>query len=137
MKKFFFALVASVAGLFSVPAYADTGNFTFSLDTSITPAAYVTSDANFYINSASVSPVTVYAGTPYKLTLTINGIPYSGTGATVIGTVSTMSGVVISAADGTYAIAAVSWTTRTACVRSGRAQHCQTYRTVVAGEINY
>lgn len=87
-----------------------------------TPTGYVTDNPAYTVTQASVAPLDLYGN--LKLTLSVNGVIYQGP------LYSTLY-----ASDGTSISAAVTYTTRRACTRSGRGQHCQNYYNVTDGTI--
>jgi len=135
MKKIIFGLLLSVFGYIGM-AQADSVTFNFSPATDGSYVCYnyctgyVIDVPSYTVDSVNVVVNSIYAGpTAYKVIISINSDYYvgytSGSGVSMVARDST--GVAVNAV--------VSWSTRTACVRSGRGQHCTQYRTATVGTI--
>jgi len=95
--------------------------------------AYSTDDPALSITYASLTVASSAAPTTYKLTLTANGVSYSGTATA---DVWYADGTNLTAGDGSEAwVSNLAWTSKTTCTHSGRGQHCSTWRYVDSGTI--
>ena len=95
--------------------------------------AYSTDDPALNVSFANLTLAGSGAPTPYKLTLGVNGVSYSGT---TTADVWEAAGTNVTADDGSQAwVSNLAWQSRTTCTHSGRGQHCTTWRYVDSGAI--
>jgi hypothetical protein len=138
MKKIIFGLLLSVLGFVGVAQAQVAAPVTFNFAPATNGSyvcysycnGYVTDNPSYTVDSVNVVVNSIYAGpTAYKVVTSINSDYYVG--------YTSASGVAFTAQDsaGVTVNITVAWSTRTACVRSGRGQHCTQYRTATVGTV--
>src|SRR3954463_6212629 len=130
--KLLLALTLLTAGLASAQTTASfTRDQTQSCSNYCT--AYSTDNPALTVTFANLTVASSGDPTPYKLTLGISGVSYSGTATA---DVWYTRGTNLTAGDGSETwVSNLAWTSRTTCTHSGRGQHCTTWRYVDSGTI--